>query len=143
MNMSFSNIKTPILWKNFITRRKEIENTVGTDLFSVEVYKTASFFENFDPSADFEKWAAVKASDFKDIPSEMETLIIPPGKYAVFNYIGKGSDSSKAYQSIIQDWFPTSKYQMDHRPHFAVMGEKYKNEDPNSEEELWFPIIPK
>jgi AraC family transcriptional regulator len=33
-----------------------------------------------------------------------------------------------------------SKYLLDNRPHFETLGEKYKNEDPSSEEEVWIPI---
>ncbi len=140
MKMSFSNLQTQNLWKNFMPRRKEIANVLENKLFSVEVYNTANFFKDFDPTLEFEKWAAVEVSHFDTIPSEMETLIIPSGKYAVFNYKGRGSEASEAYRNIIQDWFPTSEYKLVHRPHFAVMGEKHKNEDPTSEEELWFPI---
>ena len=34
-------------------------------------------------------------------------------------------------------------YTLDDRPHFEILGEKYKNQDPDSEEELWIPIKPK
>ena len=140
INMSYSNNLTPILWKSFMPHRNEISNSLNTKLFSVEVYKSPNFFEDFDATNKFEKWAAVEVSNFETIPSEMESLLIPAGEYAVFNYKGKGSEASETYRSILLEWFPISKYQLDHRPHFAVMGEKYKNEDPTSEEELWFPI---
>jgi AraC family transcriptional regulator len=29
---------------------------------------------------------------------------------------------------------------LDNKPHFEIMGDQYKNEDPDSEEELWIPI---
>jgi len=29
---------------------------------------------------------------------------------------------------------------LDDRPHFEVLGDKYKNADPDSEEEIWIPI---
>ena len=140
MNMSFSNIQTHKLWSGFMPRRKEIPHVLSAKLYSLEVYKDEHFFEAFDPTAEFEKWAAVEVSDFEAVPPRMETMVIPSGKYAVFNYKGKASEASETYSSILQDWFPSSGYQLDHRPHFAVMGEKYKYEDPASEEELWFPI---
>ena len=46
----------------------------------------------------------------------------------------------KAMEPKIKNRNPKSKYELDKRPHFALMGEEYKNEDPDSEEELWFPI---
>jgi AraC family transcriptional regulator len=35
---------------------------------------------------------------------------------------------------------PASGYELDDRPHFEILGERYKNNDPDSEEELWFPV---
>jgi AraC family transcriptional regulator len=38
---------------------------------------------------------------------------------------------------------PASNYDLDDRPHFEILGDKYKNGDPNSEEDIWIPIKPK
>ncbi|MDP5096829.1 MAG: GyrI-like domain-containing protein [Flavobacterium sp.] len=35
---------------------------------------------------------------------------------------------------------PNSEYQLDNRPHFEILGAKYKNNAPDSEEEIWIPI---
>ncbi len=73
----------------------------------------------------------------------METLILPGGLYAVFLYKGPAGAGSKLYQYIFETWLANSEFLLDNRPHFALMGGKYKNEDPNSEEEIWIPIKPK
>lgn len=139
IEMSFVNNRTPELWKQFMPRKKEIKNSIGVKLYSIEIY-SSSFFKNFNPSNNFEKWAAVEVSDFDSIPQNMEKYILPKGLYAVFSYKGLASNTPKMYQNILQNWLPNSGYSLDNRPHFAVMGEKYKNNDPNSEEELWIPI---
>ena len=59
--------------------------------------------------------------------------------YAVFEYKGLNTDT-KIFEFIFGIWLPSSKYNMDNRPHFEILGEKYKNNDPNSEEEIWIPI---
>ena len=140
LNMSFSKLQIQKLWQSFMPRKKEIINTLNNNLYSVEIYQQSSFYRNFDPTLEFEKWATVEVSNFDAIPPEMESLIIPAGKYAVFQYKGRDSEVSETYKYILQDWLPISKYQLDHRPHFAVMGEKYIKEHQDSEEELWFPI---
>lgn len=140
LKMSFSNNKTRDLWQGFMPTRNEIKNVISSDLYSVEVYTDPQFFQRFNPNQEFEKWAAVQVSDFEYVPNGMEILTIPNGLYAVFLYRGKGSEAPKAYQYILGTWLPGSIYAVDNRPHLAVMGEKYKNEDPNSEEELWIPI---
>jgi len=120
-------------------RRREIKNTVGLELYSIEVYKPF-YFDNFNPAAEFDKWAAVEVTDFNSIPEEMETLTMPIGLYAVFIHKGPASAGPETYRYILGTWLPNSDFILDTRPHFAVMGEKYKNEDPDSEEEFWIPI---
>ena len=138
--MSFVNNKTMELWQSFMPKRKEVNNPVGTELYSVELYNDRMFFKNFDPTKEFEKWAAIKVNEFDNVPNGLETLIIPKGEYAVFHYKGKPSEAQSTYQYIYGQWMPNSEYDLDDRPHFALMGEKYKGEDPESEEEFWIPI---
>jgi AraC family transcriptional regulator len=139
LTMSFAENRTRELWQSFMPRRREVANAVGTELYSMEVYPPG-FFEAFDPNARFEKWAAVEVSSFDSLPEGLETLTAPPGLYAVFNHHGPASEAIITYTYIFQTWLPGSEFRLDGRPHFAVMGEKYKNEDPDSEEEIWIPI---
>lgn len=122
--------------------RHKIENAVGTDLYSVQIYDQ-DFFHNFSPTRQFEKWATAEVSDFLTVPSEMETLMLPEGLYAVFHYKGPASAGAKMFQYIFQTWLPNADYVLDNRPHFELLGSKYKNDDPLSEEEFWIPVKPK
>ena len=72
----------------------------------------------------------------------MESLTLPSGLYAVFHYKGLSSDPS-IFQYIFATWLPQSDYILDDRPHFEVLGEKYKNDDPDSEEDIYIPVKPK
>lgn len=87
----------------------------------------------------FEKWAAVEVVNATNIPQGMQFFELPAGQYAVFDYKGPSNDTS-IFQYIYDEWLPHSSYRLDHRPHFEVLGKKYKNNDPNSEEEIWIPI---
>lgn len=140
LSMSFARDRTAELWRSFTPRRKEIKNAANQDLFSVELYPDTNFFVKFGPEKEYEKWAAIEVSDFDVIPDGMEKLIIPHGLYAVFHYIGKPSEAQNTFRFIYGDWLPKSKYTMDDRPYFALMGEKYKGEDRESEEDFWIPI---
>jgi AraC family transcriptional regulator len=141
IKMSFSDNKTFELWRDFMPKRTEIKNNVGSGLYSIEVYAPL-FFNNFNPKTEFDKWAAIEVTDFNTVPDKMETITLPSGLYAVFLHNGPASTGPKTYQYIFGTWLPNSDFLLDNRPHFAVMGEKYKNEDPSSEEELWIPIKP-
>jgi AraC family transcriptional regulator len=139
IKMSFSNNQTHELWKSFMPSRREIKNNIGSDLYSVEVYEPL-YFKNFNPEKEFDKWAVVEVTDFETVPEDMETLISPRGLYAVFLHKGAASKGPETYQYIFGTWLPASDFLLDNRPHFAVMGEKYKNDDPDSEEEVWIPV---
>lgn len=139
-NMTLADNQTGSLWKSFMARRKEINNSVTKNLFSIQVYPASFDFSFSNPHTEFEKWAAVEVADFNTVPPEMETLILPGGLYAVFDYKGLSSDPT-IFQYIFGSWLPNSKeYAIDNRPHFEILGEKYKNNDPDSEEEIWIPV---
>lgn len=140
MQMTLSDNKTNELWKSFMPSRKEIKNNITTELFSIQVYNKSFDFTKFDLNTPFEKWAAIEVSDFITIPNGMESYTLPNGLYAVFIHIGAASTGAKTFQYIFGTWLPNSIYTLDNRPHFEILGEKYKNDDANSEEEIWIPI---
>lgn len=141
LTMSFANYKIGELWRSFIPRRYEITNNLTKDLISLVVYK-AAHFADFKSTNEFDKWATVEVSDFDSVPPEMDTFVLPGGLYAIFDYKGLNTDNS-IFQYILETWLPNSGYVLDNRPHFEVLGDKYKNNDPTSEEEIWIPIRPK
>ena len=138
LKMSLTNNKTGQLWGSFAPRIKEIKNRATSDKISMQVYDT-SYHSNFNPNNEFEKWATVEVKDFIDVPKDMDTFNLIGGTYAVFDYKGSSNDNS-IFQYIFMNWLPNSDYMLDNRPHFEVLGEKYRNNDPNSEEEIWIPI---
>jgi AraC family transcriptional regulator len=142
LSMSFANNKTGGLWGSFMPHRKEIKNNIGTDLFSLQIYPS-DFFESFNPHAVFEKWAAIEVTDIDNMPDGMQSFILPGGLYAVFLYRASEYNAQDAFRYIFETWLPTAAYTIDDRPHFEVLGEKYKKDDPTSEEEIWIPVKPK
>ena len=137
---SYAKNSTFELWHSFSPRKKEINHVINNDLYAVEIYPTTTFFQNFDPTREFEKWAAISVSKIDEIPEGMESLTVHEGLYAVFPYKGKPSEAMETFRYIHGDWLPNSEYEMDSRPYFALMGDKYKGEHHESEEEFWVPI---
>jgi AraC family transcriptional regulator len=140
ITMSLSNNKTGELWRSFMPERRKIGNNLNSDLFSMQVYDNPVDFGNLNQ--EFEKWAAVEVPDFDMVPDGMETFTLKGGLYAVFHYKGSSTDI-KIFQFIFGTWLPNSEYALDDRPHFEILGNKYKNADPDSEEDIWIPIKPK
>lgn len=138
LSMSLADNKTFELWKGFMVRRAEITNKLSNDLISMNIY-TTNHFRDFNPNNIFEKWAAAEVADFDNVPKGLETFIISAGLYAIFKYKGLSTDQ-RIFQYIFGEWLPNSDYILDNRPHFELLGDKYKNNDPSSEEEIWIPI---
>jgi len=139
LEVTFTDNQTPDLWRNFMPERKFINN-LNDELVSAAVYP-ANFFTAFDPNKSFEKWAAVEVGSFDAIPDGMQTLVIPAGTYAVFHYIGSAANANEIFGFIFNHWLPTSGYRLDNRPHFEILSEKYKHDSPDSEEDIYIPVI--
>ena len=142
MIMSLTNNKTGELWRSFMVKRSEISHTVSSDLYSVQVLPPL-YFDSFNPNTEFEKWATIEVSNVDTVPAEMEAFTLPGGLYAVFTYKGSSAQGSQVFQYIMGTWLPASGYIIDNRPQFEVLGEKYINDSPDSEEEIWIPIVKK
>jgi AraC family transcriptional regulator len=139
LKMSLTENSTAQLWGGFMPRLKEIVNRITTNKFSLQVYEP-NYFENFNPSNKFVKWALVEVADFASIPEGLETFDLLGGQYAVFIHKGDSTTFHKTAQYIFGEWLPNSAYVLDDRAHFEVLVEKTKRDDPTSEEEVWIPI---
>lgn len=140
LRMSLSNNKTFELWQGFMSKRKEIRNNLTSDLFSMQVFDDSLDFEDFNQDTEFDKWAVVEVADFTEVPDGMSAYLLKGGLYAVFLHIGPASAFRQTFQFIFNTWLPGSGYEVDQREHFEILGSNYKNNDPNSEEEVWIPI---
>lgn len=140
LKMSLTNDRTYDLWHGFMPHRKEIKNNLSNDLFNLKVFDPSYDFQHFNPDAEFEKWAAMEVSDFENIPENMEPFVLNEGLYAVFIHKGPASEGAATFGYIFGTWLPNSEYKIDLRPHFDLLGEKYKKDDPDSEEDIWVPI---
>jgi AraC family transcriptional regulator len=134
---SYSDYRIGELWGKFMPRRNEIQNALVADLFNIQINP-----DNFDfnPQTEFVKWAVVPVSDIDFVPEGMQLLIVEEGLYAVFNHVGDASKAREIFGYIFGVWLPNSEYEFDNRPQFEILGEKYKSNSPDSEEEIWIPI---
>ncbi|MEW7280919.1 GyrI-like domain-containing protein [Aquimarina sp. 2201CG1-2-11] len=138
LKMSVANNRTQELWGGFVPKIKKIINRLNDDKISMQVYDPM-YYQNFNPNTIFEKWAVVEVADLENVPKELESFILISGEYAVFDYKGAGNDPGIFYY-IFTKWLPNSEYELDNRPHFEILGEKYKNNHPDSEEQIWIPV---
>jgi AraC family transcriptional regulator len=138
-DMTYAAYNPTLLWQRFMPRRKEIPNTVGEDLYSIQVF-SATFWEQFDTNTLFDKWVGIEVPDGDTVPADMKLLTIPAGLYAVFTFVGNEQMAPAFFEQIFSKWLPESIYELDNRPHFEILGSKYERHDPASEETIWIPV---
>jgi AraC family transcriptional regulator len=138
LTMSLAADKTFQLFRQFMSRRKEISHRINGDVLDLKIYPE-NYFRNFSPAAIFTKWAMTEVSAVEEIPAGMEVFQLPGGLYAVFHHQGLMTDNS-IFAYIYSDWLPRSTYQLDDRPHFDILSEKTQLRDPEASQEIWVPI---
>ena len=139
--MSLLADTTAALWRSFGQRLRARPFASSPERYSVQVYDSA-YFQGFRPEATFEKWAAVAVAQAAAVPADLETLVLPAGIYAVFNYQGPSSGGPAVFRYILLDWLPASGYALDDRPHFELLSQTYRPDDPAAEEQIWIPVKP-
>lgn len=137
---SIANDTTPAMWKQFMPRRNEITNNISNEFISMQVFDDSIPFSDFDANTQFVNWAGVEVSDFSNIPQGMKSHTIQGGKYAVYLHKGDFKKYFETRHYIMDTWVPQNGYQLDDREYFEILGERYKNGSPNSEEEVWIPV---
>ena len=141
LKMSFQNDRTFELWQSFMPLLKGVSDRKGTHLISLQVFENPIDPKQFDPNAEFTKWAAVPVeTDHSDAGEKLDLYRISGGLYAVFKHHGPASEFGRSLQYIYGEWFPGSDYELDEREHFEKLPQGYRPDDPNAEEEIWIPI---
>ena len=140
MRMSLAQNRTRVLWQSFMPERNRISHTVGTELYSIQLYDRL-YFQQFDVSSEFIKWAGVEVTQVQEDINGMDVLTIPAGLYAVFEHKGGPATAPQTFQYIFTKWLPVSGFHLDHRPHFEVLEPLYNNNDPESLEDIFIPIV--
>ena len=138
-SLSMNNTKE--LWQSFRPKQNEIRDQLGNDLFSVQQYGEDMKANEITADTLFTRWAAVEVRSHQEIPVGMHPLTLQGGLYVVFTYKGTVPDFYKAATFIYNEWLPASDYELDHRDHFEILGEKYLGPmNPESEEDVFIPI---
>lgn len=137
---SFAQDNTATLWRGFMPLRNNISNRIGTDLYNVQLYPCLPNSEAFNADTLFTRWAGVAVKSGDKLPPTLDLLELPAGTYAVFLHRGGPDTAPRSFAFIYGQWLPGSGYVIDHRPHFEVLGARYNNSHPDSEEEIWVPV---
>ncbi|XLS28798.1 GyrI-like domain-containing protein [Flavobacteriaceae bacterium M23B6Z8] len=132
------------LWSTFMPRKNEIENPLNSSFLSIQVYPEGFDITDFTPETEFTTRAGIEIKKVSAIPEGMELFIIPEGTYAVFEHRGSTKEFHKTASFIFEEWLPASDYDLDDRPHFELLDDRYLGPDhSDSIEDIYIPIIDK
>ena len=92
LRMSLVNNRTGELWGSFMSNVKEIDNAITSDKISLQVYPKI-YFDSFDPTLEFEKWATIEVADFNNVSDQWDTFVLKGGLYAVFDHKGSAAEA--------------------------------------------------
>lgn len=136
-SMSLTNDETFNLWSRFQQMRIHHQLQEPDFYYSVHVYPE-NYFEAFSPEQHFTKYALIDLNNSELAPQAWEPFELNGGLYAVFDH--KGPDTS-IFQYIYTQWLPQSGFRLDSRPHFEKLPAGYVPGHPESEEEIYIPIL--
>jgi AraC family transcriptional regulator len=128
---------------SFMPSVKNILHRPNSEIISMQVYSPLLDWNTFTENTLFEKWAACEVYNVESTYTDLEYFTIPSGLYAVFLHKGDSKNAAQTFQYIFSEWLHSSEYNLDNRPHFEILGDKYIRENENSEEEVWIPVIKK
>ncbi len=126
-----NNGEIPKLWEVFNRQCKDIKNKSKSML----CYGICD--SDMDSEGRFNYVACAEVDSFEDLPENMETKVVPEGKYIVYTYSGNLKDLGEFYGNIFTNWLPASGYEMDYRPQLELYDERFMS---NGEFDIYIPI---
>lgn len=124
--------KLPALWGSFLSCWKEIPHQVGGTGYGV-ILPTA------DSSDELDYWAAVEVTQIETIASALESLSLPPQRYAKFTHRGLVSQLDQTVNYIYSSWLLNSGMRHTGGADLEIYGAEYQ---PDSEESVVYYSIP-
>lgn len=122
----------PQLWLTFGSRFSEFKH-------KTEKHTAYGIMDNFDEElGEFDYVAGVAVSSAEGQPADAVYWQIPEQTYAVFTCTLP--TIHETFDKINTEWLPESGYQRQPGPEFELYDERFDQEDPNSELDIYIPV---
>ncbi len=128
----FANLSgIPALWQAFCPWFGHIEGQRGGLSYGVSYnYRTDGI----------DYLAGVEVTEGSDLPPDFTRLILPAGRYAVFEHHGHVSGLSHTWRALYDDWLPASGLKVRYDPGFERMDARYNGATGQGLIEIWMPV---
>lgn len=124
----------PSQWQRFVPELGHIGGQIGKTAYGV--------CWNGDEAGNFDYVCGVEVERFAGIPADWQCVRIPEQTYAVFKQPGHISLIRATWNTIWNDWLPTSGYEIADAPDFERYGEEFSSFAGTGGFEIWIPVRP-
>jgi AraC family transcriptional regulator len=122
----------PGLWQRFHQYLQNFPGRIGSVAYGVCC--------NGDDAGNFDYVAGVEVGDFSDLPREFSRVRIPEQRYAVFAHTDHVSTIRGTFNTIWNQWLPSSGHKVADAPTFERYDENFDPATGNGGFEIWVPI---
>ena len=122
----------PSLWQTFNEREVEVSSAILGTAYGVSC--------DADGAGRFRYVAGVEAPQDAEIPSGMDDVSIPAGRYAVFTHSGHISDLPKTVYTIWNKSLPDAGLNPREAPDFELYDRRFDPLTGRGDVEIWIPI---
>ncbi len=126
-------------WDRFFPFAKEITPRVNENAwYGVEMYGP-----EFEKDHQWMYFPSTEVGSLDAIPEALFAKVLPAATYAVFTVKGGIPKISETFMYAYGSWIPASPYEVAHPYDFEYYDERFKDDDPDTELDLYIPIRPK
>ncbi len=125
--------RLPPLWKSFLDRTNEIQDTTGGNYYGV-IQQLGS------QSEQLSYFACVEVTATDTVPAGMEEIYLPRSTYARFTHQGEVSQLDNTVNYIYANWLLNSTYRHSYGADLEIYGADYHPESSNSVIHYSIPI---
>jgi AraC family transcriptional regulator len=123
-----------LLWDRFIQRAGEIADVVPGVHYGIGVD------DRRDGDPGFLYTAGMGVATVGNVPTGMNVVTVPAGRYAVFTHRGPVTHFAKTIVAVWNQWLPQSGLKARPAPDFESYDRRFKLNSPDSEVDLYVPI---
>ncbi len=127
-----SSAGIPSQWQRFLPHFGHVAGQVGRVAYGVCC--------NGDDTGNFDYIAGVEVTDFSGLPRDWSRVRVAPQRYAVFTHAGHIATIRGTWNSIWNEWMPTSGHERADAPDFERYGENFDPLTGHGGLEIWIPV---
>lgn len=131
----------PELWNKMLKIGKQLQIPSNARGFGICETDTTKMRISKDGNITFKEFVGVEVDSFECLHNDLETKIIPGGRYAVFTHKGAVVNLRKTFDYIYGSWALFTKEVLDEREDFELYDKRFLGSDhADSQIDIYIPV---